>query len=122
VTVFDRVTRPLSRLDRPVNALDDGAVRRMPWAWWPASAPKRARPWDAGQHGAYVAWSVAGLLVGEVLAALLPEDQRSTGRRLRNERLGSGLAALALWVLAAGAWDRRAAKLRARRPWLRIVP
>ena len=29
VPVFDRLTRPLARLDRPVNALNDGTVRRL---------------------------------------------------------------------------------------------
>jgi len=119
VTVFDRLTRPLERIDRPVNAFNDGTVRVTPWVWWPASPPRRDRPWRAGQHGAYLGWSVAAFVVGEVVAARLPEDLRSTGTRLRMERLATGVAGLAMWLLAAGAWDRRAARLRRRPPGLR---
>lgn len=119
MTVFDRLTRPLAPIDRVVNALNDGTIRLMPLVWWPASAPRRDHPWRAGQHVAYVGWSVAGSLVGEVVAARLPEDLRPTGTRLRNERLASGVAGLAVWVVAAGAWDRRAAGLRRRRSRLR---
>jgi hypothetical protein len=119
VTVFDRLTRPLARADRPVNALNDGTVRLTPWVWWPASAPRRGRPWSAGQHLACVGWGLAAFVVGEVVYARLPADLRSTGTRLRNERLASGVAGVAAWVVAAGAWDRRAARLRRRRPSLR---
>jgi hypothetical protein len=119
VTVFDRLTRPLAPIDRPVNAVNDGTVRRMRWVWWPASAPRRDRPWSTGQHVAYVAWSLGAFVVGEVVAARLPAHLRSTGTRLRNERLGGALAGLVGWVVAVGAWDRRAARLQRRRPWVR---
>ena len=61
VPVFDRLTRPLARLDRPVNALNDGTVRLTPWVWWPASAPRPDRPWSAGQHVAYLGLVARGL-------------------------------------------------------------
>jgi hypothetical protein len=110
VTVFDRLTRPLARIDRPVNALNDGTVRLTPWVWWPASAPRRGRPWSAEQHAAYLGWSLAAFAVADVVAAHLPEDLRSTGVRLRRERVVTGVASVAAWVVAAGAWDRRAAR------------
>jgi hypothetical protein len=106
------------RLDGPVNRLSDLSVRAAPWMWWPASPPRRDRPYGAGQHAAYLAWSAIGFAAGEVLVQRLPEDQRSTGRRLRDERIVSGLLAAVLWLVAAGAWDRRAERLR-RRPWQR---
>jgi hypothetical protein len=106
-------------IDRPVNALNDGTVRLVPWLWWPAFPPRRDRPWSAGQHIAYVGWSLASFVLGEVVAARLPAELRSTGARLRNERLITGVAGLAAWVVAAGAWDRRAGGSRRRRPLLR---
>lgn len=83
MTVFDRLTRPLAPIDRPVNAVNDGTVRMMPWVWWPASAPRPDRSWGAGQHVEYVGCSPVAFVVGE--------------------------------VVAVGAWDRRAARLRRRR-------
>jgi hypothetical protein len=115
---FARATRPLQRLDGPVNRLSDFTVRVTPWMWWPASPPRRDRPYEAGQHAAYLAWSAIGFVAGEVLAQRLPEDQRSTGRRLRNERIVTGLLTGVLWLVIVGAWDRRAERLR-RRPWQR---
>jgi hypothetical protein len=119
VTIFDRLTRPLAPVDRPINALNDGTARVTPWVWWPASAPRRNRPWSTGQHVAYAGWALAGLVVGEIVAARLPAGLRSTGAQLRNDRIRAGLAGLVGWVIVAGAWDRRATRLRRRRPWLR---
>jgi hypothetical protein len=48
----------------------------------------------------------------------MPEEHRSTGRRLRNERIVAGVASVVFWFAASGAWDRRAERLR-RRPWRR---
>ena len=65
-----------------------------------------------------LAWSVAGYLLGDVLAQRMPEEVRSTRRRLRIERIVTGLITATLWLAFAGAWDRRAERLR-RRPWQR---
>jgi hypothetical protein len=118
VTLFARATRPLERVDGAVNRLNDLTVRLTPWVWWPAARPTRDRPLHAGQHAAYLGWSAFGFVAGELLARRLPEDQRPTGRRLRRERAATALLSVALWIVAAGAWDRRAARLR-RRPWRR---
>jgi hypothetical protein len=116
MSYFARVTRPLARLDGPVNWCSDLAVRTTPWMWWPASPPRRDRPLNTTQHAAYLAWSVGGYLAGDAIATRLPEDMRSSGRQLRIERVVTGVASVALWLVFAGAWDRRAARLR-RRPW-----
>jgi len=118
MSLFARVTRPLARLDGPVNRLSDVGVRVAPWTWWPASPPQRDRPYDAGQHAVLLAWAVAGYLLGDVLAQRMPEEMRSTRRRLRGERIVTGLIAAMIWLVAVGAWDRRAERLR-RRPWQR---
>jgi hypothetical protein len=118
MSFFARATRPLEMLDGPVNRLSDVAVRVAPWAWWPASPPRSDRPYDRGQHAAYLAWMVAGHLAGDVLAQHMPEEHRSTGRRLRAERIVTALVSAAIWLVCAGAWDRRAERLR-RRPWRR---
>lgn len=118
MSFFARATTPLHGLDDPVNRLGDLTVRVAPWMWWPASPPRRDRPYDTGQHAVYLAWSAAGLIAADVLAQRLPEEHRSTGARLRNERIVSGLLTAALWLATAGAWDRRAERLR-RRPWQR---
>jgi hypothetical protein len=119
MSVFARATQPLQTLDGAVNHLTDFTVREIPWVWWPASPPRRDRPFEAGQHAAYLVWSAASFLAGEVLAQRMPEELRSTGRRLRNERIATGMIAAAGWLVAAGAWDRRAERLR-RRPWQRL--
>lgn len=119
MTVFARLTLPLAPIDSAVNSLNDCTVRLTPWVWWPASAPKRNRSWSLEQHVAYAGWSLVGSVVGEVVAWRLPDELQSTGTRLRNERLGGGLAAVVVWVVAAGAWDRRAEQLRRGRPWRR---
>jgi hypothetical protein len=94
-------------------------MRVAPWAWWPASPPRRDRAYDAGQHAVLLAWSAAGYLVGDVLAQRMPEESRSTGRRLSIERTVTGLITAMMWLLIAGAWDRRAERLRRRRLWQR---
>jgi hypothetical protein len=118
MSLFARVTGPLAKLDGPVNRLSDLGIRVAPWAWWPASPPRHDRPYDAGQHAVLLAWSAAGYLVGDVLVQSVPEESRSTGRRLRIERIVTGLIAAMIWLVAVGAWDRRAERLR-RRPWQR---
>jgi hypothetical protein len=119
MSVFAGATQPLQRLDGAVNRLNDLSVRATPWMWWPASPPHRDRPFEASQHAVYLVWSAVGFLVGEVLAHRMPEELRSTGRRLRNERIATGVITAAVWLVAAGAWDRRAERLR-RRPWQRL--
>jgi hypothetical protein len=116
MSVFARATQPLQGLDETVNRLSDLTVRVTPWMWWPASPPRRDRPYDAGQHATYLAWSAAGFLAGDVLAKRVPEEHRSTGRRLRTERMLTALMTAVLWLVTVGAWDRRAERLR-RRPW-----
>jgi hypothetical protein len=119
MSLFARATQPLHRLDGPVNGATDLTIRLTPaWMWWPASPPRRDRPHDAGQHAVYLGWSAVGLLAGDVLATHLPEEHRSTGARLRTERIVSVVLTVVLWVVLAGAWDRRAERLR-RRPWRR---
>ena len=118
MSLFARVTRPLHELDEPVNRLTDVAIRVTPWMWWPALPPRRGRPFDAGQHAVCLAWSAVGFVVGDVLAQRLPAEQRSTGERLRNERILTGALTAVLWLVTAGAWDRRAERLRLR-PWQR---
>jgi hypothetical protein len=119
MSVFAGVTRPLQRLDGAVNGLSDLFVRAAPWMWWPASPPRPDRPFEAGQHAAYLMWSAVGFLVGEVLAHRMPQELRSTGRRLRNERIATVIMPAAVWFLVAGAWDRRAERFR-RKPWQRV--
>jgi hypothetical protein len=119
MSVFADATQPLERLDGAVNGLNDLSVRATPWMWWPASPPRRDRPFEAGQHAAYLAWSAVGLVASEVLAQRMPEELRSTGSQLRNERIATVVMAAAMWLVAAGAWDRRAERLR-RRPWQRL--
>jgi len=118
MSVFARATEPLAGLDGPVNRFADLTLRVAPWMWWPASPPRRDRPYDAGQHAVYLTWSAVGFLGGEVLVQRLPEEQRSTGTGLRNERILTVVLTVVLWLVAAGAWDRRAERLR-RRPWRR---
>ena len=65
-----------------------------------------------------LAWSVAGYFLGDVLAQRMPEEVSSTRWRLRIERIVTGLNAAMIWLVAVGAWDRRAERLR-RRPWQR---
>jgi hypothetical protein len=113
-----RVTWPLHGLDGPVNRATDLTVRVTPWMWWPASPPRRDRPLDGGQHAVYLAWATVGFLAGDLVAQRLPPELRSTGGQLRNERIVTGLLTAALWLVTAGAWDRRAERLR-RRPWQR---
>jgi hypothetical protein len=119
MSVFARATQPLQILDGSVNRLNDLTVRATPSMWWPATPPRRDRPFQAVHHAAYLVWSAVGFLAGDVLAQRMPEELRSTGRRLRNERIATGLMAAAVWLVAAGAWDRRAERLR-RRPWQRL--
>jgi hypothetical protein len=119
MSVFAGVTQPLQRLDGAVNRLNDLSVRATPWMWWPASPPLADRPFEAGQHAAYLAWSAVAFLGGELLAHRMPQELRSTGRRLRNERIATGIMAVAVWLVATGAWDRRAERFR-RRPWQRV--
>jgi hypothetical protein len=119
MSVFARATRALEALDGPVNRFSDLTVRATPWMWWPASPPRPDREYDAGQHATVLAWSAVGYLAGDVLAQRLPEEHRSTGSRLRNERIVTGVMSAALWLVVVGAWDRRAGRLR-RRPWQRI--
>lgn len=119
MSVFAGATQPLQKLDGAVNRLNDLTIRVTPWMWWPASPPRRDRALEAGQHAAYLGWSVVGLLVGDVLAQRMPEDLRSTGRQLRNERIATVMMTAAMWLVAAGAWDRRAERLRLR-PWQRL--
>lgn len=118
MSFFARATAPLQAVDGPLNRLSDLTVGMTPWMWWPASPPRRDRPYDAAQHAVLVTWSVVGYVAGDVLSQKLPEEQRSTGRRLQAERIGAAVASVALWLLMVGAWDRRAAHLR-RRPWRR---
>jgi hypothetical protein len=117
MTIFARSTEALSRLDTPLNAMTDVTVRRMPWMWWPATPPRQDRPYSVAQHAATLAWSAATFVVGELAT---PRQLRSSGRRLQLERAGSLLLSIVAWVLAAGAWDRRAERLR-RRPWRRLL-
>lgn len=117
MTLFARATQPLQRLDGPINRFHDLTVRITPGMWWPASRPRRDRPYDAGQHAVVLVWSAAGFLAGDLLAQRWPKDDPSTGRRLRNERIATAVASAVSWVVFVGAWDRRAAHLRRRRWW-----
>jgi hypothetical protein len=119
MSFFARTTQPLSGLDGVINGCSDFFVRATPWMWWPAPPPRRDRPLGAGQHAVYLAWSAVGYVGGDVLAQRMPEEQRSTGRRLRTERVVTALLTTGVWVVTVGAWDRRAERLR-RRPWQRL--
>jgi hypothetical protein len=92
----------------------------MPWIWWPGSQPRRDRPYRPEHHAAYLAWSAASFAFAEALSRRLPEEMRSTGARLRSERAISAVTSVVLWIVCAGAWDRRAERLR-RRPWSRLT-
>ena len=119
MSFFARVTQPLEPLDRAVNWANDLTVRATPWMWWPASPPRRDRSYDTAQHATYLAWTALGYVAGDILAQRMPEEHRSTGARLRNERILTGLTTGVAWLVAVGAWDRRAEQLR-RRPWQRL--
>ncbi len=114
-----RVTRPLARFDAPVNALNDLAARRYRWMWWPIQPPRPDRPYGPREHAVYFGWSVVGFGIGEAAAASRPEEERSTGALLLFERALTILVGILVWAAAAGAWNRRAARLR-RRPWRRL--
>ena len=117
MTSLARLTQPFSRLDGPINALTDATVRRMPWTWWPVGPPRADRPMTARHHAVSLGWSAVVFVAGEVA---VPTSLQSSGRRLRAERAATVLLSLALWALGAGAWDRRAERLR-RRPWKRLA-
>jgi hypothetical protein len=120
VSVFARTTEALRPLDAVLNGTSDLSVRFAPWMWWPADPPRADRPYGVAHHVAYLAWSAAAFALVESLMTQLPEEQRPSGARLRYERVATAVAGAAVWWISAGAWDRRAARLR-RRPWTRLL-
>lgn len=119
MTFLARVTEPLSRFDAPLNALNDISARLVPWGWWPVAPPRPDRPYGAPEHAVYLGWSVVGFGIGEIANARQPEDRRSTGALLLFERALTIVLSVLWWAAFAGAWDRRAARLR-RRPWRKL--
>lgn len=118
MTFAARATAPLAALDRPINALSDAEARLFPWTWWPVGPPPRHRPYGSAEHAVGLGWLVASFALSEVVVATLPEHLRSRGAALQVERAAAVAGGVATWVMIAGAWDRRAQRLR-RRPWLR---
>jgi hypothetical protein len=98
----DRATGPLAGLDDPVNALHDDLNGRLPWLWWPLTAPARDARLAAPQHALYAVHAGLGLAAAALVAP----------RRARPAVLVVGAAlGLASWALFTGAWDRRADRL-----------
>ena len=110
-TLPARLTRPLAFADEPLNALQDRLNAAMPWVWWPLGRPNPRRPLPASAHLLAAVHIVGGTMLPEPLLRAFGGDL-PTGGRLWGERLGSVLLSAALWIVAAGAWDRRA-----RRRW-----
>jgi len=101
--VADRLTGALGPLDEAVNALHDDLNTRLPWLWWPLTAPAPAERLGGPQHALYAAHAGLGLAVAALAAP----------RRLRPGVLVVGAAiGLASWALFTGAWDRRADRWR----------
>lgn len=94
-TLATRLSAPLSRLDRPANAITDAMNRAVPWLWWPLAVPDRAAPMPAAAHSLYVAHGIA-----------LAAAARRAGLRLRGGE--AVLLGAAGWLWFTGAWDRRA--------------
>jgi hypothetical protein len=121
MTLLARVTEPLSRFDASLNAVNDASARLVPLGWWPIGPPRPEDPYGAREHAVYLGWSVVGFGIGESLNATRPADQRSTGALLLGERALTLVLGVLWWAAFAGAWDRRAERLR-RRPWRRWRP
>jgi hypothetical protein len=120
MTPSARVTAPLARFDSAWNRLGDATIRWVPWTWWPLDPPRADRPYGPGEHAVIGAWLAVSFTLSEVVVARQPEELRSTGTRLAIERALTIALSVAAWLAAAGAWDRRAERLR-RRPWLRLL-
>jgi hypothetical protein len=117
MTLAARLTAPLAPLDRRVNALNDLGRRVLPWAWWPARAPRRTEPYGLGHHVVAFGWALGAQLLSE---AVTPAEARRTGARLQAERVFYVGLTLAATEVMIGAWDRRATALR-RRLWRRLL-
>ena len=107
-----RLTAPLAVLDRPLNALNDGSIRVAPWLVWPLSPPRR----DETLPPALYVQLAAQALLGQAATEALQRRSGTllAGRALQRERALTWAVSVVGTVLAAGAWDRRAARLRAR--------
>lgn len=114
MTLAARLTAPLARLDRPVNAVNDIGVRSAPWLWWPARAPRRTEEHRPVHHVIVVAWALGVQLLDE---RLQPAAQPPRGARRQVRRAVSVGLTVAASEALIGAWDRRAATLRRRRWW-----
>lgn len=103
-TTADRLSRAAAPFDDAVNALHDDLNGRLPWLWWPLTAPSADARLDGPRHALYGAHAAIGLAAAGLL----------TGRRARPAVvLLGGVLAAASWALFTGAWDRRADALRA---------
>jgi hypothetical protein len=101
-TLADRLSGHAAALDDPVNAAHDDLNRRVPWLWWPLTAPGPDERMDGPRHALYAAHAGLGIAFAAALA----------GRRGRSAALVGGVALAAVsWALFTGAWDRRADRL-----------
>lgn len=112
------LTAPFAFLDRPLNAFYDASIRVAPWLSWPVSPPRRDETVPRLLYAQIAVQSVLLQIGVERLerSSAGPIDQHDVQR----ERAVAVLATVVLWSLAIGAWDRRAAELRAE-PWSRLV-
>ena len=115
-----RVSSPLARFDPVLNGINDATIRWLPFMWWPIGPPRADRPYGRGEHAHTAAWTVGTFVLTEIAVARQPEEMRRTGTALAVERVLSIVLTLAGWVAVAGAWDRRAERLR-RRPWRQLL-
>jgi hypothetical protein len=113
MTLLARVTAPLAAADDAVNALSDTGNRLLSWTWWPLGPLRKHQTTDAAHLGVSIAWAFGSTFGYE---AVVPKRLQSDGARAQVERVVSIVAGIALAIIAAGAWDRRAERLR-RRPW-----
>ncbi len=120
MTLPARATAPLARFDGALNGFSDAEIRWLPWTWWPLDPPRADRPFGREEHAVSAAWLAAGFALSEVVAARVPDEMRSTGTALTVERVLTAVLSVATWLAVAGAWDRRAERLR-RRPWRRLL-
>ena len=120
MTLPARASAPLARYDAAWNRLNDATIRWVPWTWWPLEPPRADRPYGREEHAVIGAWLLVSFTLTEVVVARQPEEMRSTGTKLAIERALTLALSVAVWLAAAGAWDRRAERLR-RRPRRRLL-
>ncbi len=108
-----RLTAPMAWADPALDAYDDWAARH-PWVWWPIGPPDQRKPLGLREHGWVLGMSLAGVATVEAVQAA--NGTRAAGAQLAFERAFTAVVGGVVWLLATGAWERRAAR---RRRWWR---